>query len=109
LQSKKEQDKEVKQPLVMGNVDGEPGELNRLALEPAESVIAAGDRVPAKYDEIEDLAEGDGHHGEIDAAQAHDERADDRASKGADGDAHQDSEPRRRDEILDGQSAAIGA
>ena len=49
-------------------------EIDRHAVPAGQAVVAAGDRVPAEGDEIEHLAEGDGHHREIDAAQPHDQR-----------------------------------
>ena len=49
-------------------------EIDRLAMPAGEAVVAAGDVVPAIGDEIEHLPEGDRHHGEINAAQMHDQR-----------------------------------
>ena len=51
--------------------------------EAAQPVIAAGERAPLEGDVIEDLAEGDRHHREIDAAAMDDERAQDRAGEPA--------------------------
>ena len=62
---------------------GEEAEIERLAREAAQPVIAAGERAPLEGDVVEHLAEGDRHHGEIDAAPAHDERAEDRAGEAA--------------------------
>ena len=71
-------EREIVERLVVA-VDVELGEaeIDRHAMPAGQPVVAAGHRVPAKGDEIEDLAEGDRHHGEIDAAPPDDERADD--------------------------------
>ena len=55
-------------------------------------VVSAGDRVPAKRDEIEDLPERDRDHGEIDAAPPYDNGADQRRRdrRGSDADRHAD-------------------
>ena len=50
--------------------------LSGMRVQPSQAVIAARHVIPAEGDEVEHLAEGDRHHGEIDAAQANDQRAD---------------------------------
>ena len=56
-----------------------------------QAVVAAGEVAPLEGDEIEHLAEGDRAHGEIDAAQARDQRADYRGGHCADQNAEQRS------------------
>src|SRR6476659_8130979 len=85
----------------MQNVDFGETEIQGLPGPADKSIVAAGHCVPAKRNEIESLTEGDRHHGEIDAAQANDQRADKRANK--------DAEARARDEIFQRHAGAIGA
>ncbi len=65
--------------------------------------------VPAEGDEIEDLAEGDRHHGEIDAAPPRDERAERRAGDDAEQHAEGDGEWRAGRQQLQRQPGAVGA
>ncbi len=74
-----EQHEKVEGIGVRQDVDGEQAEIEGLARKAAQAVIAAGQRAPLEGDVVEHLAEGDGDHGEIDAAPAHDERAQERA------------------------------
>ena len=48
---------------------------------PRKPVVAAGHRAPLECDVVKHLAEGDRHHGEIDAAPPHDQRAENRAGR----------------------------
>src|SRR6516225_9283819 len=86
------QDEIVEGLVIAQDVDLGEAEIQRLAAPATQPVIAPGDVVPAEGDEVEDLAEGDGDHGEIDAAQPHDEGADDGGGQGAGEHADEDAE-----------------
>ena len=68
----------IERLVVAVDVELSEAEIDRQAMPAGQPVVAAGHRVPAEGDEIEDLAERDRHHREIDAAQLDDQRADDR-------------------------------
>src|SRR5207248_4537795 len=55
------------------NVELEGAEIDRLAREAAQAIVAAGQRTPLERDVIEHLPERDRHHREIDAAPPYDE------------------------------------
>ena len=69
--------------LALQDVELQQAEIDGLAREAAQAVVAAGERVPLEGDVVEHLAEGDGHHREVDAAPAHDQRAEQRAGDAA--------------------------
>ena len=83
-------------------------EVDRHAIPVGETVVASRHVVPAKGDEIEDLPEGNRHHGEVDAAQMNDQAPDDRRGDGGGGDADQHAEKRVGDEVFDRKARAIG-
>ena len=91
------------------DVELEEAEVDRLAREAAQAVVAAGERAPLEGDVVEHLAEGDRHHGEIDAAPPHDQQAEDRAADAAEQDAAEHRERRARRQIFQRQPGAIGA
>ena len=105
----KHQHEIIEGAVVAENVDFGEAEIDRHALPAGQPVIAAGDRVPAIGDEIEHLAEGDRHHREIDAAQAHDQHADDRRGDGPGDHADRDAGERVRDQVFDRQAGAVDA
>jgi hypothetical protein len=55
--------------------DLEAAEVQRLTRETGQAILAAGDLVPAHGDEVEQLAERDRDHREVNAALAHHQRA----------------------------------
>ena len=81
--AKQTSDEVVESAVVVQDVDVERAEIQRLALEAAQAVVAAGHRAPLERDVIKHLAEGDRHHGEIDAAAAHQQHAKQRADDAA--------------------------
>jgi hypothetical protein len=90
-------------------IDRSEAKIERLTLPSYEAVIATGHRVPAESDEVKRLAEGDRHHGEIDAAQADDHRPDDRGSNGSGERADDDAEARARHEIFQRHAGTVSA
>ncbi len=91
------------------NVDRGKAEMERLAREATQPVVAAGKRAPPEGDVVEHLAEGDRDHGEIDAAAMHDERAEDRAGDPAQKHPQKERQRRARGEVFQRQARAIGA
>ena len=79
----RDQDQIIEGLVVAEDVDGGKSQIDRHAVPAGEPVIAAGDRVPAIGDEVKDLTEGDRHHGEVNAPQAHDQQADECGGDGA--------------------------
>ena len=75
----------------------------------AQAVEAAGEIVPAIGEVIPELAEGDRAHGEIDAAAAHDQHAEQRAGHAAEQRAGQHGKRRRMHEVAQRQPGAVGA
>ena len=69
--------------VVVQRCRSEKAEIERLAREAAQPVIAAGQVAPLVGDVVAHLAEGDRHHREIDAAAAHHQRAEQRAGDAA--------------------------
>src|SRR6185312_5387992 len=65
-----QQDEIVEGDAVAQDIDGSETQMQRLTREAAQPVIAAGQRAPLEGDVVENLAESDRHHGEIDAAPA---------------------------------------
>ena len=72
-QSEAQQHEIVERLVVAQYVDPGEAEIERHALPAGQPVIAAGERHPAEGDEVEYLAEGNGDHREVNAAQAHDQ------------------------------------
>jgi len=99
----------IKGLVVAQDIDGRETQIDRYAPPAGQAVIAAGDRVPLIGDEVEDLAEGDRHHREIDAAQAHDQGADHGGRQGARGNADRDAEQRARHQVFYGEADAVNA
>ncbi len=91
------------------NVDLEGAEIQRLAREAAQPVVAAGDRAPLEGDVVEDLPEGDRHHGEVDAAPADDQCAQERAGNAAEQHATKKRQRRRWRQEFERKPGAIGA
>ena len=89
-----EEDEVVERLVVARDVDSGEAEIERHPFPSGQTVVAAGQRDPAEGDEIEHLPERDRHHGEIDAAQPHDHRADRHRAERADDDADQQAERR---------------
>ena len=87
----------------------ERAEIQRLALEAAQAVVAAGHRAPLERDVIKHLAEGDRHHGEIDAAAAHQQHAKQRADDAAEERAGDDRNRRAQHRPFEDEAGAIGA
>ena len=103
------QQKEIEPGLALGDIEREPAEADRLAMKIAQAVEAAGEIVPAIGEVIPELAEGDRAHGEIDAAAAHDQHAEQRAGQTAEQRAGQHGKRRRMHEVAQRQSGAVGA
>src|SRR5581483_7775987 len=99
----------IERPVVVQDVEAQEAELDRLARKAAQAVVAAGERRPLEGDVIEHLAEGDGDHGEIDAAAMHHQRAEQRAGDAAKERSHEQAERRREGEKFERQAAAISA
>src|SRR4029077_1902316 len=93
---------------VRKDVEPEGAEIDRVAGESAQSVVAAGQRTPLKGDVIEHLAESDRHHREVDAASSHDQGAENRAANAAE--QHPENERKRRAgrQEFERQPGAIG-
>jgi len=83
-------------------------EVDRHAAPVRQSVVAAGDAVPAEGDKIENLAEGDRHHREIDAAQMNDQPPDNRRGNHGGRDADQHADERVRNEVFDRHARPVG-
>src|SRR5262249_50558535 len=94
---------------VREDVDREQPEIERLAGEAAQSVISSGQRAPLEGDIVEDLAERDGDHGEVDAAPAHDERAQQGAGNAAEQHPAQERQRGARSEELEREARPVGA
>src|SRR5262245_48187515 len=62
-------------------VEGDDAEIGRLARDAEQSVLAAGERIGLDSNGPEDLGEGNGHEGEVDASPVRDEEPDDDTGK----------------------------
>src|ERR1700722_3668558 len=98
----------IERLVAVEDIESGKAEIKRLAMPGADAVVAAGEREPLKGDEKKHLPESNGAHGEIDAAQPHDHRADDGGSDGAEHDAGEHADRRRGYQIFDGQGGAVG-
>ena len=78
-----EQDKVIETVGVGQDVDFEQAQINRLAREAPQSIVPTGQRAPLKRNVIEDLAERDCHHGEVDAPTPHDQLTENPATEAA--------------------------
>src|ERR1700751_882374 len=83
--------------------------MKRLSREAAQAVVASGHRAPLKGDVVEDLAEGDGDHGEVNAAPAGDKRAEQRPGNAAEERAADERQRRARGEKLERESRPVSA
>ena len=108
-QSEHREDEVVEQYGLVQNVGGPHAQIQRLALEAAQPVVTAGQRVPAKGNEVEHLTEGDGHHGEVDAAPAHDQSTEQCSGDTTKHGAEQQRERRAVSEQLQRQAGAVSA
>jgi len=81
--SERDQNKIIEGLVVAEDVDSRKTHIDRHAVPAGEPVIAAGDGVPAIGNEVKDLAEGDRHHCEIDAPEAHDQQPNECRGNGA--------------------------
>ena len=72
---KTKQDEVIKRIGVRQDIDREEAEIDRLAGEAAQTVVAAGHRAPLERDVIKHLSKRDRDHGKIDAAPAHEQHA----------------------------------
>jgi len=75
--------------------------------EAAQPVVPPGQAAPLEGDVIEHLPERDRHHREVDAAPAHDERAEHRAGNTAHKRADQERERRARRQQLQTETCAV--
>ena len=108
-QRKTEQHEVVKIVGAGEDVDLEGAEIERLAGEAAQAVIAAGQRAPLEGDVVEHLAERDRHHGEIDTAPPHDQGAEDGAAEAAQQHSQDQRQRRAERDEFQRQSGAVGA
>src|SRR6516164_6142327 len=94
---------------VRQDVDREQAEVERLAREAAQTVVAAGDRAPLERDVVEHLPERDRHHREIDAAPAYDQRTERGADEAAQQHSAHNRERRARRQEFECKAGAVGS
>ena len=99
----------IERLVVVENIERGKAEMQRLTVPGRQAIVTAGEIAPLEGDEIEHLAEGDGAHGEIDPAQANDQRPDDRRSRGAEHDAESHRQRRAFVDVLHDHGGAVGA
>src|SRR6516164_1681283 len=87
-----EQDEIVERSRVVEDIQGGDAQMQWLAVEWTQAIIASGDRRPLEGDVIKYLAEGDSNHGKINTAPTHDQGAQHRASEPARQRSSKDSE-----------------